>query len=91
MQPGQLTICFSLYIVLGCSGSTWTTGSSTIGSTGSFVMFTRLDVALDLGLDLGLGISSLISSLIGSYLIGSSLLLIISTICSLVSSTDIFD
>ena len=50
-------------------------------------------LALDLVLSLALGLisSSLMSSLIGSYFTGSSLLLIISSICSLGSSSIIFE
>ena len=81
-QSGHLTISFDLFTFLGFSS---TTGSSTIASsTGSFVILI-FGLALDftLGLALGLCISSSIIVSITASFTGSSLLFIISSICSL--------
>ena len=71
LQSGHLAICFYLSTFTGAGSST--IGSSSIGSTGSFVILIfGLAMDLVLGLDLGLTSSSLISSLISSFT-GSSL------------------
>ena len=62
LKSGHLAICFSLSMFLGCSGSASMLVSSSIGSTGSFVMLIfGLGLVLCV-LDLGLSTSCTVSS-----------------------------
>ena len=86
-QSGHCRIFFNLSTFTG-AGRSSTIGSSTIASTGSFVILI-FGLALGLGLDLGFGLtssssSSIIVSITASYMV--SPLLIISSTSSLDSS-----
>ena len=94
LQSGHLTICFKLSTFTGAGSSSTIGSSTTASSTGCFViLIVGLALDFDFGFALGLIYYSLIYYIIVSHtasFTGSSLL-ISSSICSRVSSSDMFD